>query len=158
MYTLYAKSGIIKRDSDGKQVMPSMNPNNPNDQDLVEYYEWVRAGGVPKQDLRNPDAILIADAKSTRSLILEGLVVTTSSGRSYDGDLESQTRIATSIASMSSNELTPWVLSDDTVAQVSREELLEALRIMRKKTTSIWIIPSAEILAGGYYDSTKTQT
>lgn len=149
MYTLFVKSGIIKRDSDGKQIVPSMNPANPNGQDQQEYMEWLRQGGVATQDMRNPDEVLIADAKAGRDHLLSTLKMSASSGRVYDVDLESQTRIASAITTMEPKELTDWVLADNSVASVSREELREVLRNARIKTTTLWIIPEPSKLTGG---------
>ena len=100
MYTILIKSGVVSRDSDGAQVIPSMNPNNPNDSLVREYLEWVRRGNAPTPDYRDPDEVLLANAKDTRLKVLENLKVTAPSGRVYDGDLESQTRIATALATM----------------------------------------------------------
>lgn len=148
MYTILIKSGVVSRDSDGAQVIPSMNPNNPNDSLVREYLEWVRRGNAPTPDYRDPDEVLLANAKDTRLKVLENLKVTAPSGRVYDGDLESQTRIATALATMDSTDTIKWVLADNSVAEVNRDELFEVLRAMRLRTTEIWVLPPVSALRG----------
>ena len=63
-------------------------------------------------------------------------------GMVFDGDETSQTRMARAIAVMDDIETTTWVLADNTVAQVTKEQLRQALRLAGEAQTAIWVLPS----------------
>ena len=44
MYTLDLYSGVVTRDSDGKQVAPCQSVEDP---DFLEYQAWANGGGAP---------------------------------------------------------------------------------------------------------------
>jgi hypothetical protein len=44
MYTLDIHTGIVVRDSDGKQVAPCQSAEDP---DFLTYQEWANSGGEP---------------------------------------------------------------------------------------------------------------
>lgn len=67
----------------------------------------------------------------TRQELLDAITVTTQSGKVFDGDEVSQTRIARAlqIAVYSSQTETNWKLRDNTVELVTIDELQEALAL-----------------------------
>ncbi len=44
MYTLDIHTGIVVRDSDGKQVAPCQSAEDP---DFLNYQQWANSGGEP---------------------------------------------------------------------------------------------------------------
>lgn len=83
----------------------------------------------------------IQEAKALRQDEVDAIVVTTTSGKSFDGDEKSQDRMSRAINALNPAEETVWVLSDNTPSLVSREELQEALRLAGAAQTAIWIKP-----------------
>lgn len=87
----------------------------------------------------------IQEAKALRQAEVDALVVTTASGKAFDGDEQSQDRMSRAINALNPEETTTWVLSDNTPTLVSREELQEALRLAGAAQTAIWVRPYVEI-------------
>lgn len=83
----------------------------------------------------------IQEGKALRQAEVDTIVVTTTSGKAFDGDEQSQDRMSRAINALNPTETTTWVLSDNTPALVSREELQEALRLAGAAQTAIWVKP-----------------
>lgn len=81
------------------------------------------------------------EAKARRQAEIDAIVVTTVAGNSFDGDEASQTRMTRAITSLQPGETMPWVLADNVAADVSKEELQEALRLAGTVQTEIWLRP-----------------
>jgi len=69
------------------------------------------------------------------------ILVTTSTGKVFDGDEASQDRMlrAIQISSMTSIGTTQWKLADNTIAEVTLEELKEALSLAGQEMSRIWL-------------------
>ena len=105
--------------------------------------EWI-AEDIPQQPGAEPPPPVdpIAQAKLDRAQAVAAIIVTTASGKQFDGNEEAQTRMARAIAALTAEETTLWVLADNTVAPaVTREELREALRLAGAAQTAIWASP-----------------
>lgn len=89
----------------------------------------------------------IQEAKDLRQAEVDAIVVTTTSGKMFDGDEQSQDRMSRAINALNPEETTSWVLSDNTPTLVTREELQEALRLAGAAQTTIWVRPYVEITA-----------
>ncbi len=76
--------------------------------------------------------------KETRDRLVSKIVVTTNSGKSFDGDEKSQERMARAAILGNPGEETFWVLADNTNALVTYEELKEAARLAGQAQTEIW--------------------
>ena len=98
-----------------------------------DHWEIVQAGPTPEE--------ILARAKAARAAEVESLVVTTTTGKAFDGDEKSQDRMARAIAAMNDDDTTLWVLADNTPTTVTREELREALRLAGEAQTAIWVRP-----------------
>lgn len=83
----------------------------------------------------------IQEAKALRQAEVDVIVVTTTSGKMFDGDEQSQDRMSRAINALNPEETTSWVLSDNTPTMVTREELQEALRLAGAAQTTIWVKP-----------------
>lgn len=80
--------------------------------------------------------------KQEREQAVASIVVTTASGRCFDGDENSQGRMARAILGLQGRgpgESVQWVLSDNTAVTVGVEELQEALALAGLKQTELWI-------------------
>ena len=83
-----------------------------------------------------------AAAKASRALAVDAIKVTTQSGNTFDGDEESQGRMARAIIALSTG-LAPsvnWVLADNSVIAATAAELTEALVLAGMAQAAIWVI------------------
>lgn len=88
---------------------------------------------------RRNDEILF---KQERQSKVDAIIVTTQSGKRFDGDEVSQNRMSRAIVAMSDSDTIMWMLADNTSASVTANELKEALRLAGEEMTCIWIAPS----------------
>ena len=89
-----------------------------------------------------PTAEQLRDAwKAQRAAAVAAITVTTSTGKTFDGDEDSQTRMARAIVAMPAAgvEVMPWTLADNTVAQVTVAELAEALALAGAAQSALWV-------------------
>ena len=91
----------------------------------------------------------LAKAKAERADYVSKLVVTVD-GMQFDGDETSQDRMARSCVALNDEETVQWVLADNTIAQVTKEQLRQALRLAGEAQTAIWANP--------YLGSTEEET
>ena len=88
-------------------------------------------------------------AKGDRALAVSEIIVTVD-GMAFDGNEEAQNRVARTITAAQalgvdlSTELRTWVLADNTVAQVTVEQLAKALRLAGDAQTALWTVPYEE--------------
>jgi len=117
MFTLNIATGVVTRNRDGKVVSPCQSYH---DHDHLAYVNWVESGGVP-ETIDAPE-MSIDQLKAARQSAVDSIVVTTSSGRSFDGDEVSQDRMTRAITTLNDGESIPWVLADNQIAMVDRSE------------------------------------
>lgn len=79
-------------------------------------------------------------AKLNRDAAVSNIIVTTQSGKAFDGDETSQGRMSRAIIGMDDADVMPWKLADNTVASVNRAELREALRLSGAAQSSLWFV------------------
>lgn len=80
-------------------------------------------------------------AKSIRAAYVSKIVVEVD-GMKFDGDETSQDRMARSVVALNDDsETVQWVLADNTIAQVTRIQLKQALRLAGEAQTAIWANP-----------------
>lgn len=82
----------------------------------------------------------LAKAKAERAEYVAKLVVTVDDLQ-FDGDETSQDRMARSCVALNDGETVQWVLADNTIAQVTKEQLRQALRLAGEAQTAIWANP-----------------
>ena len=82
----------------------------------------------------------LAKAKAERAEYVAKLVVTVDNLQ-FDGDETSQDRMARSCVALNEGETVQWVLADNTIAQVTKEQLRQALRLAGEAQTAIWANP-----------------
>lgn len=86
----------------------------------------------------------LAKAKAERAEYVAKLVVTVDDLQ-FDGDETSQDRMARSIVALNDGETVQWVLADNSIAQVTKEQLRQALRLAGEAQTAIWANPYLNI-------------
>lgn len=81
-------------------------------------------------------------AKAQRELAVSQITVTTSTGKTFDGDETSQTRMARAIIALQATGTpeTVWVLADNTPTMTTVAELSEALALAGAAQAAIWVI------------------
>jgi hypothetical protein len=108
-----------------------------------------KLGALPKgitltRPEKTADEIAIEEmikAKSERADYVSKIVVEVD-GMKFDGDETSQDRMARSVVALNDDsETVQWVLADNTVAQVTRVQLKQALRLAGEAQTAIWANP-----------------
>lgn len=81
-------------------------------------------------------------AKQQRAIAVSAIKVTTSTGKVFDGDEASQGRIARAIIGLQAANVgqIAWTLADNSVADVTLAELIEALILAGKEQANLWPI------------------
>lgn len=88
---------------------------------------------------KTPDQLRM-EAKIRREQAVLNIVVTTSSGKQFDGDEQSQNRMTRAVIGMqyANAPSIPWTLADNTEVVVTLEELAEALVLAGTQQTQLW--------------------
>lgn len=86
--------------------------------------------------------VIRAAAKEARASAVAAIKVTTSTGKVFDGDETSQTRMSRAVVGMQAVGATTinWVLADNTPVQVTADELAEALVLAGQAQANIWVL------------------
>ena len=98
--------------------------------------------GVPEPTAEELSEQALAEAKAERAEAVSQITVEVD-GFVFDGDEVSQERMARSIVALNDGETIVWVLHDNSIAQVSKEQLKTALRLAGQKQTELWTMPYA---------------
>lgn len=143
MYKYIQDEGVLIRTTDNKQILPCQDYNDP---EHIAYLEWFDQGGRPESvETRDPAAKAAEQLreylKQERAKAVDSIIVTTESGKSFDGDETSQQRMSRAIQTLqiANQTSTSWVLSNNEVAEVSIQELAEALMLAGLEQSRIWM-------------------
>ena len=84
---------------------------------------------------------IVVNQYAQRENSVSKIAVTTTFGKTFDGDEKSQDRMlrAINIASITGQIETQWKLADNTIVTVTLEELKEALALAGKEMSRIWL-------------------
>lgn len=77
--------------------------------------------------------------KSERAAAVKAITVTTVAGNTFDGDEESQGRMARAILALPEGGKVPWVLADNSVIQATADDLREALALAGAEQARLWV-------------------
>jgi hypothetical protein len=80
------------------------------------------------------------EAKKKRRAELVEQIVVTVDGIPFDGDEISQSRMARAVVASAPLETTYWNCADNVARQVTREQLVTALRLAGEAQTYLWFI------------------
>jgi hypothetical protein len=103
---------------------------------------FIREIPAPTQD--EIAAAELEKAKAERADFVSKIIVTVDELQ-FDGDETSQDRMARSIVALNDGETVQWVLADNSVAQVTKEQLRQALRLAGEAQTAIWANPYTKL-------------
>lgn len=101
-----------------------------------------RIVGIPDPTAEELAAQELAQAKAERADAVSKIIVTVD-GMQFDGDEESQQRVARSIIALEDGETMPWVLYDNTITEVTKEQLKQVLRLAGQRQSELWVVPYA---------------
>lgn len=111
------------------------NHNKTNKDGTTEFYDFRTEEERAKADLE----VELRKAKELKTLSLSTLTVTTSSGKTFDGDEIARGDMLTAItvAGFTGEMNTQWKLADNSFATVTLEEMQEALTLSIQKKGQI---------------------
>lgn len=98
---------------------------------------------VPEPTAEDLAEQALARAKAERAAAVSQIVVAVD-GMQFDGDETSQERMARAVMVLADGETMPWVLYDNTIAQVSRAQMQQALKLACEAQTALWTVPYQE--------------
>lgn len=81
--------------------------------------------------------------KAERAVAVAAITATVTSGKTFDGDEESQTRMARAIIGMQAAGVSTidWTLADNSSTSVTLADLTEALILSGQQQAALWPIP-----------------
>lgn len=115
--------------------------------DLVDHgkqiYAELVAGKWGKVGAYSEDPTLVRELfKNDRALRVQSIVVEYN-GNKFDGDEVSQNRMSRAVVGLGhqpDGTTLPWVLSDNTVVEVTKEDLAAVLILAGQKQTDLWVM------------------
>lgn len=128
--------GAVKCGAEYWLVVPEGTP------DAVEVPDDSPLESIPDPlDAQAAQAALAQQAKDARTEAVARIKVTTASGKTFDGDEVSQTRMARAVVALQAagQTQTLWVLADNVPTTVSLDELAEALALAGAEQTRLWV-------------------
>lgn len=154
-------NGWVRHLSSGAAIPP-----DGTNTEYLAYLDYVAASGVVLPPPPPTEEELREAAKIARASEVEGIIVTTTSGKSFNGDETAQNRMSRAIHALSilnkalvagtpitlppefaaiyqivDNEYqSVWVLANNTPAYVTESELSEALVLSGGSQTLVWVI------------------
>lgn len=135
-----AAVGVVEVDRDAPPVGYVEHPDWYNVREDWETTQRPYICYYRKTDQQIAD-IQLAQAKAQRAAAVASIVVTTGSGKPFDGHEDAQNRMGRVINIMGDSDTIPWVLADNRVSEVSRDELIEAMRLAGLEQARLWVIP-----------------
>jgi hypothetical protein len=112
--------------------------------DAADYEDLIALVESNIQPIPPPTAEqLRANAKAARTTAVAAITVTTSTGKTFDGDEQSQERMARAIliSQLTGLTSTTWTLADNAIVTVTLAELTEALILSGQQQAALWPIP-----------------
>lgn len=104
----------------------------------------VNSAQVAQTKLTPPDAdTMLALRKAERAAAVAAIVVTTTSGKTFDGDEDSQARMSRAllVAQITGQTETTWVLANNVPTLINLDELHEALALSMQAQSAVWSAP-----------------
>lgn len=112
----------------------------------------IKTGKVTQREM-TPEEIAALPVKTEEDLAREArelfkqerekavaAIVVEVDGLLFDGDEVAKGRMTSAIVPMSDTDVCTWVLADNTAVQVTKEQLLEALRLAGEEQTRLWVL------------------
>lgn len=128
--------GAVKCDSEYWLQVPEGTP------DAVEVPDDSPLESIPDPlDAQAAQSALVQQFKDARLDAVARIKVTTGSGKTFDGDETSQTRMARAVVALQAagQTETVWVLANNMPTTVTLDELAEALALAGAEQTRLWV-------------------
>jgi len=111
--------------------------------DRLKRHLWADITDLPCIDILPDPEPTREDKKKARQELVDVIKVTTSTGKEFDGDEISQTRMARAIIGMQATgqPTLTWVLADNTPTEATLVELTEAMCLAGAAQAAVWVIP-----------------
>lgn len=93
---------------------------------------------LTEQEVDQRKAAARDEFKSQRETAVAAITVEVG-GLLFQGDETSQTRMTRSVSVMGEGETILWVLADNTTVQVTKDQLVEALRLAGTEQARLWV-------------------
>ena len=92
-------------------------------------------------NIRSDEEKVSAYNKKVKERSVSSILITTVAGKIFDGDELSQDRMlrAIRIAEITGNTTTQWKLADNSIVEVTLDELKEALSLAGDQISNIWL-------------------
>lgn len=95
---------------------------------------------IPAPTPEEIEAQALAKAKAERAEAVENITVEID-GMVFDGNEDAMRRASCAILGLEDGEKMPWVLYDNTVAEVTKAQLKQMLRLAGAKMAELWVVP-----------------
>ena len=111
-------------------------------EDMGDWYEVV---AIPEPTPEEQQQALMEQKKALRAEAVSKITVTVD-GMVFDGDEKAQERMSRTVSIATANGMpmtteTTWVLADNTIAQVTLQQLAKACLLAGQKQTELWTVP-----------------
>ena len=113
---------------------------------IVERDGFFLVEAIPDPTKEEIEAQELAKAKEQRAEAVNQITIEVD-GMVFDGDEVSQERMSRSIVALDDGETIIWVLHDNSIANVTKEQLKMALRLAGQKQTELWTKPYENVSA-----------
>lgn len=126
---IYDKNGTYIKSVEGDEIQCLAN--------VADDETYIEVQSFRNTAIYNINAYL----KNIKLSSVNSITVTTSAGKVFDGDEKSQDRMlrAINIASITGQATTQWKLADNSIEDVTIEELKEALSLAGQEMSRIWL-------------------
>lgn len=151
MITLHVldDNGVYQYTSEFDEFLPAprhatIAPPVINDGEFAVFNSgsWSVSSVYPSTYFKSPEETR-AKLKAERDAKVAAIVVTTATGKQFNGDETSQTRMARAIVAMQDTnaQTITWVLATNDAVEVSLAELSEALALAGQAQAAVWVLP-----------------
>ena len=128
--------------SDYRETAIWCDGNNATIEDRGDWYEVV---AIPAPTPEEQQQALMEQKKALRAEAVSRITVEVD-GMVFDGDEKAQERMSRTVSIATANGMpmtteTTWVLADNTIAQVTLQQLAKACLLAGQKQTELWTVP-----------------
>ena len=112
---------------------------------IADKGDWYEVVAIPAPTPEEQQQALMEQKKALRAEAVSKITVTVD-GMEFDGDEKAQERMSRTVSIATANGMpmtteTTWVLADNTIAQVTLQQLAKACLLAGQKQTELWTVP-----------------
>ena len=139
--------GQIFIDDYPESVAQWCNENNAYIEEIepIDGHRRFQVVAIPAPTPEEQQQALMEQKKALRAEAVSKITVTVD-GMEFDGDEKAQGRMSRTVSIATANGMpmtteTTWVLADNTIAQVTLQQLAKACLLAGQKQTELWTVP-----------------